>query len=107
MNSLLVLLGAVGGGAITAFITTWATRKRTSAEVTNLDAQAADIIVRAASQLVQKSDELAVKNEKKLEAKIAELEAKVDVLTRAVVDLSAQLRAAGITPVVSKPPNWE
>ena len=87
------------GGVLTAAVAAMAARGRTKSEAQHIEAQAVDVISRAAADFVERSTVMAAKNEAKLELKIAELEAKVDELTRTVVALSAQLAAAGITPV--------
>ncbi len=63
------------------------------------------VISRAAADFVERSTAMSSKNEAKLERQIAELEAKVDHLSSVVVSLSAQLTAAGITPVAT-PDAW-
>ncbi len=105
MNGVIVALSAALGGVITAVVAAVAARRRTSSEADHIEAQAVDVISRAAADFVERSTAMSSKNEAKLEAKIAELEAKVDHLSRVVVDLSAQLTAAGITPVAS-PDSW-
>lgn len=104
MNGIVVALSAALGGLLTAVVAALASRRRTASEAQHIEAQAVDVIARAAADFVERSTIAATKNEQKLEAKIAELEAKVDQLTRTVVALSAQLTAAGLTPVTSKLP---
>lgn len=99
MNAIVVALSAALGGLLTAVVAALAARSRTKSEAQHIEAQAVDVISRAAADFVERSTAMASKNEAKLEQKIAELEAKVDELTRTVVSLSAQLTAAGITPV--------
>lgn len=99
MNGLWVTLGAVFGGMVTALVTAISGRSKMGAEAKHLEATAADLLVRTAAEFAERQDRIATSNEAKLEAKIAELEQKVDQLTRTVVALSAQLTAAGITPV--------
>lgn len=105
MNGLVVALSAALGGIITALVAAIAARGRTKSEAQHIEAQAVDVISRAAADFVERSQAAASKNEAKLESKIAELEAKVDQLTRIVVALSAQLTAAGITPVTQSMPH--
>ena len=105
MNGVVVALSAALGGIITAVVAAVASRRRTASEAQHIEAQAVDVIARAAADFVERSTTAASKNEAKLEAKIAELEAKVDELTRIVVALSAQLTAAGITPVTQQLPH--
>lgn len=104
MNGVIVALSAALGGILTAAVAAVSARRRTASEAQHIEAQAVDVIARAAADFVEKSQAMASRNEMKLEAKIAELEQKVDELTRTVVALSAQLTAAGLTPVVSKLP---
>lgn len=104
MNGLLVLLGAIGGGAVSALIAAVSTRRKTGAEVEHLEATAADILVRTAAEFTERQARIAADNERKLEMKVAELEAKIDVLTKAVTALAAQVTAAGLTPVVRSLP---
>lgn len=99
MNGLVVAFSAALGGLLTAVVAALAARGRTKSEAQHIEAQAVDVISRAAADFVERSTTMAAKNELKLEAKIAELELKVDELTRIVVALSAQLTAAGITPI--------
>lgn len=99
MNGVQVMLAAIFGGAVTAVVAAWSARRRTASEARHIEAQAVDVISRAAADFVERSTAAATKNEAKLEHKITELEAKVDHLTRITVALSAQLTAAGITPV--------
>ena len=104
MNPVAVALSAALGGVITALVAAVASRRRTASEAQHIEAQAVDVIARAAADFVERSTVAVTKNEQKLEAKIAELESKVDQLTRTVVALSAQLTAAGITPVMQAMP---
>lgn len=99
MNGLVVAISATLGGLLTAIVAAFAARGRTRSEAQHIEAQAVDVISRAAADFVERSTVMAAKNEEKLESKIAELESKVDELTRIVIALSAQLTAAGITPV--------
>lgn len=101
----MVALSAALGGILTAAVAAVAARRRTASEAQHIEAQAVDVIARAAADFVERSQVMATANEAKLEKKITELEEKVDQLNRAVVALSAQLTAAGITPVVS-PDSW-
>lgn len=105
MNGVIVALSAALGGVITATVSALSARRRTASEAQHIEAQAVDVISRAAADFVERSTAIATKNEEKLERQIAELEAKVDHLSLVVIDLSAQLRAAGITPV-SSPDGW-
>lgn len=105
MNGVIVALSAALGGIITAVVAAVSARRRTASEAQHIEAQAVDVIARAAADFVERSTSMSAKNEQKLEEKIAELETKVDELTRIVVALSAQLTAAGITPVTS-PDSW-
>jgi hypothetical protein len=105
VNNWFILIGALAGGAVTALVTAFATKGKTHAEALHLDAQATDVIVAAAAKLVERQMVSSDRNEERLEAKINELETRIDELTRVVVALSAQLTAAGITPVVS-PDSW-
>ncbi len=105
MNGVIVAMSAALGGVITAVVAAVAARRRTSSEAQHIEAQAVDVISRAAADFVERSTAMASKNEQKLEKQIAELEAKVDHLSSVVVALSAQLTAAGITPV-STPDGW-
>ena len=105
MNGVIVALSAALGGVITAVVAAVAARRRTSSEADHIEAQAVDVISRAAADFVERSTAMASKNEAKLERQIAELEAKVDHLYSVVVSLSAQLTAAGITPVAT-PDAW-
>ena len=102
MNGALVTLGAAFGALVTALVTALAGRRKVGAEAKHLEATAADLLVRTAAEFAERQDRIATSNEAKLEAKIAELEQKVDQLTRTVVALSAQLTAAGLTPVTSR-----
>ena len=102
MNGLWVTLGAVFGGLTTALVTAVAGRRKIGAEAVHLEATAADLLVRTAAEFAERQDRIASSNEAKLEQKIAELEQKVDLLTKTVIALSAQLTAAGLTPVTSK-----
>lgn len=111
MNGLVVALSAIFGGAITAAVAALAARKRTASEAQHIEAQAVDVISRAAADFVERSAAQAVKNEARLEQKIAELEGSVSdarqelkQLRSVVVALSAQLTAAGITPVTQADP---
>lgn len=104
MNGVIVALSAALGGLMTAIVAAFAARRRNASEALRIEAQAVDVIARAAADFVERSTVAATKNEQKLEAKIAELESKVDQLTRTVVALSAQLTAAGITPVMQTLP---
>lgn len=104
MNGVVVALSAALGGILTAVVAALAARGRTKSEAQHIEAQAVDVISRAAADFVERSTAASSKQEAKLEAKIAELEAKVDELTRIVVALSAQLTAAGITPVTQADP---
>ena len=105
MNSILVMMSAIFGGATTAVVAALAAHRRTSSEADHIEAQAVDVISRAAADFVERSTAMASKNEAKLELQIAELETKVDHLSSVVVSLSAQLTAAGITPVAT-PDAW-
>lgn len=105
MNGVIVALSAALGGVITAVVAAVAARRRTSSEADHIEAQAVDVISRAAADFVERSTAMASKNEAKLERQIAELETKVDHLSSVVVSLSAQLTAAGITPVAT-PDAW-
>ena len=105
MNGIVVSLSAALGGILTAVVAALAARRRTASEAQHIEAQAVDVIARAAADFVERSTQAATKNEAKLERKIAELEAKVDQLTQTVVALSAQLTAAGLTPVTTKLPH--
>ena len=105
MNGVIVALSAALGGVITAVVAAVAARRRTSSEAQHIEAQAVDVISRAAADFVERSTAMSSKNEAKLERQIAELEAKVDHLYSVVVSLSAQLTAAGITPVAT-PDAW-
>ena len=105
MNGIVVALSAALGGLLTAVVAALAARGRTRSEAQHIEAQAVDVISRAAADFVERSQALSSKNEAKLEGKIAELESKVDELTRIVVALSAQLTAAGITPVTQSVPH--
>ena len=105
MNGIVVALSAALGGLLTAVVAALAARGRTKSEAQHIEAQAVDVISRAAADFVERSQALSSKNEAKLEGKIAELESKVDELTRIVVALSAQLTAAGITPVTQHVPH--
>ena len=105
MNGVYVALSAAFGGILTAVVAALAARRRTASEAQHIEAQAVDVIARAAADFVERSQVMASKNEARLEERIAELEEKIDHLNRAVVSLSAQLTAAGITPVVS-PDSW-
>ena len=105
MNGVIVALSAALGGILTAVVAAIAARGRTKSESQHIEAQAVDVISRAAADFVERSQALSSKNEAKLEGKIAELESKVDELTRIVVALSAQLTAAGITPVTQQIPH--
>jgi phage shock protein A len=105
-NGLTVLLSSILGGALTATVAALASRKRTTSEAQHIEAQAVDVISRAAADFVERSAAMAIKNEARLEQKIAELEGSVADARRellelrsVVVALSAQLTAAGITPV--------
>ncbi len=104
MNGVVVALSAALGGILTAVVAALAARGRTKSEAHHIEAQAVDVISRAAADFVERSTAASSKQEAKLEAKIVELEAKVDELTRIVVALSAQLTAAGITPVTQADP---
>ena len=104
MNGVVVALSAALGGILTAVVAALAARGRTKSEAQHIEAQAVDVISRAAADFVERSTAASSRQEAKLEAKIAELEAKVDELTRIVVALSAQLTAAGITPVAQADP---
>ena len=104
MNGVVVALSAALGGILTAVVAALAARGRTKSEAQHIEAQAVDVISRAAADFVERSTAASSKQEAKLEAKIVELEAKVDELTRIVVALSAQLTAAGITPVTQADP---
>lgn len=101
MNGVIVALSAALGGIITAVVAAVSSRRRTASEAQHIEAQAVDVIARAAADFVERSTSMSAKNEQKLEEKVDELETKVDELTRIVVALSAQLTAAGITPVTS------
>lgn len=105
MNGVIVALSAAFGAFVTAAVAALAARRRTASEAQHIEAQAVDVISRAAADFVERSTAMASKNEAKLEKQIAELEAKVDHLSHMVVALSAQLTAAGITPV-STPDGW-
>ncbi len=105
MNGVIVALSAAFGAFVTAAVAALAARRRTASEAQHIEAQAVDVISRAAADFVERSTAMASKNEQKLERQIAELEAKVDHLSQMVVALSAQLTAAGITPV-STPDGW-
>jgi len=105
VNGVIVALSAALGGVITAVVAAVAARRRTSSEADHIEAQAVDVISRAAADFVERSTAMASKNEAKLERQIAELETKVDHLYSVVVSLSAQLTAAGITPVAT-PDAW-
>ena len=105
MNGVIVALSAAFGAFVTAAVAALAARRRTASEAQHIEAQAVDVISRAAADFVERSTAMASKNEQKLEKQIAELEAKVDHLSSVVVALSAQLTAAGITPV-STPDGW-
>ena len=104
MNGVVVALSAALGGILTAVVAALAARGRTKSEAQHIEAQAVDVISRAAADFVERSTAASSRQEAKLEAKIDELEAKVDELTRIVVALSAQLTAAGITPVTQADP---
>lgn len=104
MNGVVVALSAALGGILTAVVAALAARGRTKSEAQHIEAQAVDVISRAAADFVERSTAASSRQEAKLEAKIVELEAKVDELTRIVVALSAQLTAAGITPVTQADP---
>lgn len=104
MNGVVVALSAALGGILTAVVAALAARGRTKSEAQHIEAQAVDVISRAAADFVERSTAASSKQEAKLEAKIVELEAKVDELTRIVGALSAQLTAAGITPVTQADP---
>lgn len=104
MNGVVVALSAALGGILTAVVAALAARGRTKSEAQHIEAQAVDVISRAAADFVERSTAASSRQEAKLEAKIAELEGKVDELTRIVVALSAQLTAAGITPVTQADP---
>lgn len=104
MNGVVVALSAALGGILTAVVAALAARGRTKSEAQHIEAQAVDVISRAAADFVERSTAASSKQEAKLEARIVELEAKVDELTRIVVALSAQLTAAGITPVTQADP---
>jgi TolA-binding protein len=105
VNGVIVALSAAFGAFVTAAVAALAARRRTASEAQHIEAQAVDVISRAAADFVERSTAMASKNEAKLEKQIAELEAKVDHLSSVVVSLSAQLTAAGITPV-STPDGW-
>lgn len=105
MNGVIVAMSAALGGGVAAVVAAVAARRRTASEAQHIEAQAVDVISRAAADFVERSTAMASKNEQKLEKQIAELEAKVDHLSSVVVALSAQLTAAGITPV-STPDGW-
>jgi hypothetical protein len=105
VNGVIVGLSAAFGGIITAVVAAVAARGRTKSEAQHIEAQAVDVISRAAADFVERSQAMATKNEARLEAKIAELEHKVDLLTRTVVALSAQLTAAGLTPITTQLPH--
>jgi hypothetical protein len=105
VNGVIVAMSAALGGVITAVVAAVAARRRTSSEAQHIEAQAVDVISRAAADFVERSTAMSSKNEAKLERQIAELEAKVDHLSSVVVSLSAQLTAAGITPVAT-PDAW-
>lgn len=104
MNGVVVALSAALGGILTAVVAALAARGRTKSEAQHIEAQAVDVISRAAADFVERSTAASSRQEAKLEARIVELEAKVDELTRIVVALSAQLTAAGITPVTQADP---
>lgn len=111
MNGLIVLLSSILGGALTATVAALASRKRTTSEAQHIEAQAVDVISRAAADFVERSAAMAIKNEARLEQKIGELEGSVADARRellelrsVVVALSAQLTAAGITPITQADP---
>jgi BMFP domain-containing protein YqiC len=111
VNGVIVALSAALGGIITATVAALAARGRTKSEAQHIEAQAVDVISRAAADFVERSAAQAIKNEARLEQKIVELEGSVSSarkelseLRAVVVALSAQLTAAGITPVTQADP---
>lgn len=100
MNPMLVLVGALGGGALVALITEISRRKKTGAETDELSAKAVDIITKTAVDLVERTTKLADQRESKLEAKINTLEGKVDHMSMVIDGLIDQLEAHGIEPII-------
>ena len=72
MNSILVMMSAIFGGATTAVVAALAAHRRTSSEADHIEAQAVDVISRAAADFVERSTAMASKNEAKLERQIAD-----------------------------------
>lgn len=100
MDSLLVILAALGGGAIATLVTEWFRRRKTGAETDELSAKAVDIITKTAVDLVERTTLLANAREAKLEGKISKLEGRVDHLSTVIDHLTEQLESHGIEPKI-------
>lgn len=100
MEAVLLLLGAVGGGAIAAAVTAWANRGKASAEEEKTDAEAAQIISKTATDLLDRAMQQSNVTEARLMVEIKALEKKVDTMSAVISSLVEQLQEHGIEPAL-------
>lgn len=100
ISAVLVLVGAVGGGALAALVYAVANKGKTKAEEEKIDAEATDILAKTAVELLDKAVKQADATEQRLIKEVQSLEKKVDLLTAVVRSLLSQIREEGLEPTV-------
>lgn len=101
-EAILVLLGAVGGGTISAIIMAVANRGKTGAETTKTLVDTATNLLGNAVEATERAEQRMADAEKlnnQLLTEVRQLELKVDNLQVTVASLSQQLTDHGIQPV--------